>query len=809
MSKVAEEFLKPSDEFSPIPFWFWNDRFTHEEIKRQIHDFYEKGVNGFVLHPRLGVPKDIEYLSDTYMEFVLTAVKEAKKLGMTVILYDEAMYPSGSAKGMVVKDHPEYASRGLKMVEYPCHGITSISIPLDDGEKLISVQAVEKRSDSQLVKESIKRLHLIDGKIQYSSPLEGNWSIICLVETYTKGTIRGLHYGEDDREEHAPASADLLNPLAVQRFIQLTHERYYAILASYFGSTIQAFFTDEPDMLGRGASRSLKPWTNGFLSYYLKQGNRETDLLALWFDIGNETAVIRKNYQKAVNKRLAEAYYRPLSIWCEEHHISLTGHPAASDDIGLLDYFQIPGQDVVWRWVAPEDEKGLVGHHSTAGKCSADAARHRGRRRNLNEVLGVCGQGNGWNLSGGDMKWYFDWLFVRGVNLISPHAFYYSIEGRSRSHERPPDVGANNIWWPYYKQFSTYIKRLSWLMTDSVNQAQIAVLCEEDFLPWKIVKPLYENQIEFNYLEESLLHTIVIDEGKLCIEKQVYHAILIEDISRFNSKTMLLLENFIEKGVSVFVLSENEIAGAKLTSMHSICENLEDEIGRETMLVPACKNIRISKVEKENKTFYLLINEGETNFGGKLQMKGVGSVQKWDPWKGTIEDVPIQSQEINTIVSLQLQRRESIIIHFNPNEEPLHQDSLPIRNKQSIIVRDDWKISLEGSTLDKVTLESWTHWDGMEHFSGALMYEQTFTCPETYTTSAILDLGEVHEIAQVWINDQEIGVKMWAPYTFEFANLLRKGNNSIKIVVTNSKANCKDEVSLPSGLIGPVTLTMG
>lgn len=125
---LHKQFLRPSEEFTPIPFWFWNDDLTKEEIRRQIHDFHEKGVNGFVLHPRIGIPKEIVYLSDYFMELVQTAVHEADVLGMTVILYDEAMYPSGSAKGMVVKDNPEYASRGLKMIEYPCNSGREIEI---------------------------------------------------------------------------------------------------------------------------------------------------------------------------------------------------------------------------------------------------------------------------------------------------------------------------------------------------------------------------------------------------------------------------------------------------------------------------------------------------------------------------------------------------------------------------------------------------------------------------------------------------------------------------------------------------------
>ena len=41
--------------------------------------------------------------------------------------------------------------------------------------------------------------------------------------------------------------------MKVQKFIELTHEKYYAELSEYFGDTIIAFFTDEPNILGRNA----------------------------------------------------------------------------------------------------------------------------------------------------------------------------------------------------------------------------------------------------------------------------------------------------------------------------------------------------------------------------------------------------------------------------------------------------------------------------------------------------------------------------------------------------------------------------
>ena len=89
----------PPEEFSPVPFWFFNDRPDEEKI----------------LHPRIGIPEDIPYLSDAYFQAVRFIVKSADSLGMKIVLYDEGMYPSGSAHGMVAAQNPEYASKGISL----------------------------------------------------------------------------------------------------------------------------------------------------------------------------------------------------------------------------------------------------------------------------------------------------------------------------------------------------------------------------------------------------------------------------------------------------------------------------------------------------------------------------------------------------------------------------------------------------------------------------------------------------------------------------------------------------------------------
>ena len=141
-------------------------------------------------------------------------------------------------------------------------------------------------------------------------------------------------------------------------------------------------------------------------------------------------------YHKLLLQREGEVYYGTLSRWCEAHGIGLMGHPHQSDDIEVEKYFAVPGQDLVLRWLAPEKD-GLAGIDSTMGKCSADAARLMHRRRNANECFGACNKDdNPWQLSGGDIKWYTDWLAVRGSTCLSRTPFITASAASARTSAR-------------------------------------------------------------------------------------------------------------------------------------------------------------------------------------------------------------------------------------------------------------------------------------------------------------------------------------------------------------------------------------
>ena len=89
---LSEMFARPGNAFSALPFWFWNDRLDRDELVRQVDDFHKKGVNGFVIHPRMGMEVEGGYMGETYLDMVRPGLllygygEEARRLGLRPVM---------------------------------------------------------------------------------------------------------------------------------------------------------------------------------------------------------------------------------------------------------------------------------------------------------------------------------------------------------------------------------------------------------------------------------------------------------------------------------------------------------------------------------------------------------------------------------------------------------------------------------------------------------------------------------------------------------------------------------------------------
>jgi len=734
-----QEILHPGKEFSPIPFWFFNDAFEEEKVRKQLTDYVEKGVNGLVLHPRIGVPKEMPYLSAEYFRAVKFIVKTAAELEMKIVLYDEGMYPSGSAHGMVVEANPEFASKGIILL---------------DAEAAEEKLAVEK--SAQVIAELSEGRKIIYG--------------------FTGGTIRGIHFGEDDGEPGAPKAADILNPAAVDEFIRLTHDRYYEELKEYFGTTVIAFFTDEPSALGRGGGR-YRDWVAGLEEELVAAGGKAEDLEALFIRKGhvagradivetveNETVLL---YRKMIKAKLREIFYARLSNWCEDHGIGLIGHPAESDDIEEELFFHIPGQDLIMRRVAPETG-GLREFDSVQAKLSADIARHLGRRRNANECMGVCNRDRiPWYMTAGDMKWYLDWLGLRGVNFYIPHAFYYSVEGE-RKGERPPDVGPNNIWWSHYKRFSDYMKRLSYLMTDSVNGARFAVLCDNNNAPYKEIAGLYENQIEFNYLPAAILEKATVEDGKVCIQGYAYEGVL-------NVLGEAYAERFVDFGELLWNVDATEDA---------VLSIVQEKMTENITLQQPCKTLRKIQLFKNGVDMVLFGNEGAEEICTEVTISGLKNPLFVDLWRGTCYRVDGAGETF----MLCLQPSETVLVIEETAEVA---GALQAVSDEAVENRKaDWYTKIYSDWTDKFVLT--------EKTDNRATYVLKYGCEDSSEEVCFAVSGE--EMVEAYCNDRFVDVSFWGEHRFDLTGKLQQGENEIRLVCTGNAANIYENANILFGL---------
>ncbi len=607
-------------EFSLCPFWFWNDDLSKQEIARQIKDFQAHGVQAFLIHPRAGLPRSIGWLSQNMIDFMRFAIEEAAKRNMWVILYDEGMYPSGSSSGQVVEENPAFRTRGLFAIDldetepgttkYDIRIGANGELELVQGQNLITI--VKRKTNGH-------RIAVIDRAIK------PGYSV-----------IRGLHFVQDDpprranhREvpENTPPGADILNPESVACFIRLVYQRYYDEFKEYFGKTVKAIFTDEPSILARRSERGAIPGTTGILEHINAfLGYDFTDhLAALWYKDEPDAEKYREDYSRAITARLEDTFYAQIHRWCTSHNIALTGHPAAPDDIGHLRHFDIPGQDVVWRYLEPGKPNALEGPQSTQGKCASSAMIHLGRRRNLNEYCGAYGH----NFTFKEMKWLTNWLIVRGCNLLVPHAFYYSIRG-PRIDERPPDVGPNSPWWDQYKPFADASRRLCWLNTDSQLICSLAILGQNDYLPWQAAKFCFQNQRDFNYLEaRHLWEDARVDSDGIHIAGMHYKVLILEFDPPSKAKKAIQI---LEKTGRIIRWNKNRA---------SLLKKIDSLIPVDVNIFPAMWDVRVRHVIKEGTHYFIVFNEGQKNIMFRLRTLAEGRRFEIDPETGRqIENDP-------------------------------------------------------------------------------------------------------------------------------------------------------------------------
>jgi hypothetical protein len=263
-SSFSETFSNPPALYRGKPFWAWNGQLDPDELRRQVRIMHRMGLGGFFMHSRVGLATP--YLSEEWFECIGACIDEAEKLDMEAWLYDEDRWPSGPAGGLVTQD-PRFRMRSLA-----CD---------------VTQRPAELKWDKDVL-------------AAFTAELDGTVATNC--SRIARGKRPKLQAGQSlliFRVVLAPLSdwyngytyLDVLNPQAVAKFIEVTHEAYRQRCGEAFGKVVPGIFTDEPNHGGK------------FVSL---QHSNQPDTLP-W--TGALPKVFRQRYGYDLLARLPELYY--------------------------------------------------------------------------------------------------------------------------------------------------------------------------------------------------------------------------------------------------------------------------------------------------------------------------------------------------------------------------------------------------------------------------------------------------------------------------------------------------------------------
>ena len=262
-------------------------------------------------------------------------VKEAKAAGMTLWLYDENGYPSGTARDKTLKGHPEWQARGVLIAVTNVAAGARAELVLPPGTFRLAVACPMKGGRPDTDAAVNLDACAIGGKVMWTAPAQGpaRWRVIGVTEDYIYEST------------HAALSLALKQPYInllmrepTARFIELTHDRY----AKELGADLKAFtstFTDEPSLMScwlRPMPYYVLPWCPDLPADYRARTGRDllTDVPALVFEnASGTTPKLRYGFWNLVGDRVSRNYMGQLTEWATRHGILSGGHLLAEEGL--------------------------------------------------------------------------------------------------------------------------------------------------------------------------------------------------------------------------------------------------------------------------------------------------------------------------------------------------------------------------------------------------------------------------------------------------------------------------------------------
>lgn len=525
------------------PFWFWNGVQEEAGIIHQLDEIASSGCKGFALHSRKG--NQIPYLSHRWLELVEFSCEEASKRNLKIWLYDEDGFPSGNAGMRVQKTRPDLVQKSLHFSVVPSDPcVSSFASFSADGRTPVS-----------------------EADLPPGTPV--------------------LRFELHLNPEHV----DTLSPETVKYFLRLNHKLYAKRIGMFFGNTVEAVYTDDESFLVWYENSFV--WSEA-LENELGSSYRQ-HLGKLVIDQPG-SAEFRKKYYHAAQKLFIENFIRPQQKWCHDHGLAYLGHLCGdegprsrtiknycspepyylAEDVPSVDDYLLDMKDLGYL------KRPYTGDAYRINPCGLEkcypfytylTASSVANRSGVNQVSSETWAFLGWNMPIEFLEPQTLFEIAMGQTLLTPHAFYYTLDGEAEQ-DCPPSYFIQQPYWSMLKKrlpvWSRLAERIAsmrripetvLIVPDALifmqNGATLTgkpdKLAEADLMLQNMILQMMRRHIDFDLIEEGQLQNavrngMVLDAGKMSYKNIVY------------CSEIPLAEQTIEKIKDMNVFCENDIS---------------------------------------------------------------------------------------------------------------------------------------------------------------------------------------------------------------------------------------------------------
>ncbi|MDR2383886.1 MAG: hypothetical protein LBD76_08420, partial [Prevotellaceae bacterium] len=483
-----------------------------------------------------------------------------------------------------------------------------------------------------------------------------------------------------------------------------------------------------------------------------------------------------------------------------------------------------------------------------------------------------------WKDSPFDVKKYVDRAYGEGLNCITFHTFAHTTPEDGlpgRTYHAGYDINPSVTWWDKSKPFLDYLSRCNYMLRQGLFVADVCYYYGDqapNFFPayhsvpkrprLKGLDPGYDYDVVNS---DVILNRMSVKNGRIVLpDGMSYTLMMLPEQEEMPLSILKKLESLAAKGATII--------GTKPTRMPGLNNSDKDQKTFESLTAKlwdagkiidkVTPNEILSNIGK-GKDFdysgehaldyvhrtsdvgelYFVYNESDKTVNTEVRFRVSGKYPElWDPANGVQSGVANYSEENGCIhFAIELAPYGSVFVVFNKQKRDLPQpENITATARQEL--NGSWKVNFPegwGAPQEAVfdELKSWTDFEdaGVKYFSGTATYSKTFTLDNAAAGKKYyIDLGEVRDVAEVFVNGKSAGILWKKPFCVDISGLVRNGDNELKVEIVNMWVNrltgdmlsepenryCRtnhpymtnsiggDETyrEQPSGLLGPVEL---